>query len=208
MQFLYGIAAINAAALFYGGYHWMRREGLYAVLPGLRDESGRHLKHQYAIRQESKKRQVQLSKNFYRIYKYMYVQSVAGTRTEDVFKSLHKVVTPGVLKSEMLQFSVIMAQSHDVKKALDYLRGHFRFEEGEVFISIMESVLSTGLPPETLLRLDNMLFQKYLSHLRRQTDRIKRLYLGIVIIFTIVTSTMLLFPLIDQAFRSADMIFN
>jgi hypothetical protein len=72
----------------------------------------------------------------------------------------------------------------------------------------MESVLSTGLPPETLLRLDNMLFQKYLSHLRRQTDRIKRLYLGIVIIFTIVTSTMLLFPLIDQAFRSADMIFN
>ncbi|HSN65266.1 MAG TPA: hypothetical protein VLS94_01440, partial [Fusibacter sp.] len=152
--------------------------------------------------------QTELTKNFYRLYKYMYLQSASGSRPEELLKTLYRVVSTKKLRKSLLQMSVIISQSNDVQKALKYLRHQFNHEEGLILIGILESIAISGLSKEAFLRLDHMLFQKYLSQMRRDTTRIKRLYFYSVVCFVAAASGVLFLPLIDQMLKSANIIFN
>ena len=156
----------------------------------------------------SKHSQTELTKNFYRLYKYMYLQSSSGSRPEDLLKSLYRVVSAKRLRKSLLQMSVIISQSNDVQKALKYLRSQFNHEEGAIMIGTLESIVISGLSKEAFLRLDHMLFQKYLSQMRRDTSRIKRMYFYSVVCFVAAASGVLFLPLIDQMLKSANIIFK
>ena len=156
----------------------------------------------------SKQSQTELTKNFYRLYKYMYLQSASGSRPEELLKTLYRVVSTKKLRKSLMQMSVIISQSNDVQKALKYLRHQFNHEEGLILIGILESIAISGLSKEAFLRLDHMLFQKYLSQMRRDTSRIKRLYFYSVFCFVAAASGVLFLPLIDQMLKSANIIFN
>jgi len=160
------------------------------------------------LKLHSRQSQTELTKNFYRLYKYMYLQSASGSRPEDLLKSLYRVVSAKKLRKSLLQMSVIISQSNDVQKALGYLRHQFNHDEGLILIGILESIAISGLSKEAFLRLDHMLFQKYLSQMRRDTSRIKRLYFYSVLCFVAVASGVLFLPLIDQMFKSANIIFK
>jgi hypothetical protein len=157
---------------------------------------------------QSKQSQTALTKNFYRLYKYMYLQSASGSRPEELLKTLYRVVNAKKLRKSLLQMSVIIAQSNDVQKALKYLRYQFNHEEGQILIGILESIAISGLSKDAFLRLDQMLFQKYLSQMRRDTSHIKRLYFYSVVCFVAAASGVLFLPLIDQMLKSANIIFN
>ena len=156
----------------------------------------------------SKQSQTELIKNFYRLYKYMYLQSASGSRPEELLKTLYRVVNAKKLRKSLLQMSVIISQSNDVQKALNYLRHQFNHEEGLILIGILESIAISGLSNEAFLRLDQMLFQKYLSQMRRDTSHIKRLYFYSVVFFVAAASGVLFLPLIDQMLKSANIIFK
>lgn len=156
----------------------------------------------------AKQSQTELTKNFYRLYKYMYLQSASGSRPEELLKSLYRVVSAKKLRKALLQMSVIISQSNDVQKALKYLRHQFNHDEGLILIGILESIAISGLSKEAFLRLDHMLFQKYLSQMRRDTRLIKRMYFYSVVCFVAAASGVLFLPLIDQMLKSANIIFK
>lgn len=156
----------------------------------------------------SKQTQTELTKNFYRLYKYMYLQSSSGSRPEELLKNLHRIVGAKRLRKSLLQMSVIISQSNDIQKALKYLRNQFNHDEGSILIDTLESIVISGLSKEAFLRLDHMLFQKYLSQMRRDTSRIKRMYFYSVICFVMAASGVLFLPLIDQMLKSANIIFK
>ena len=159
-------------------------------------------------RMRVKQSQTELTKNFYRMYKYMYLQSASGSRPEELLKSLHRVVSAKKLRKSLLQMSVIISQSNDVKKALKYLRLQFNHDEGLILVGILESIAISGLSKEAFLRLDHMLFQKYLSQMRRDTSQIKKMYFYSVVCFVAAASGVLFLPLIDQMLKSANIIFK
>lgn len=152
--------------------------------------------------------QTTLSKNFYRMYKYLYIQSASGSRAEDMLKSMHLVVYDKELKKTLLKMSAMISQSNDVHKSLSFLKSKFSNDDGEVLIGILESIAISGLSQDAFLRLDHMLFQKYLSQLRKDTQKIKRIYFASVLFFVLAASGIILVPLLDQMLMSANIIFN
>lgn len=171
------------------------------------------IKRNFSIRRYKKRKKVRytkekLAKNFYRMYKYLYLQTSSGARAEDMLKNLNRVINDHTIKKPLIQMSVIISQSNDVKVGLDYLRQVFKGEDGAMLISILENIAISGLSNDAFLRLDHMLFQKYLAQLQRETSRIKKRYFFAVICFVIAASSVILFPLLDQMMKSANIIFN
>lgn len=155
-----------------------------------------------------KNHRLKRSKNYYRLYKYMYLQASSGARAEDMLKQLHRITEEVSLKNHLLHMSVMLTQSSDLFSAIGYLKKHIKDEDGVLFIGILETLSATGLSHDVFIRLDHMLFQKYLSQLRDETRRIKKLYFYSVLCFVITASGALLMPLLNQMFVSADMIFK
>ena len=149
-----------------------------------------------------------LSKNFYRLYKYMYLQSTSGSRPEDMLKSLHHVISSKPLKRALLHMSAMISHSNDVSKAIQFLRKEFNHDDGAILVGILESVAISGLSKDAFVRLDHMLFQKYLSQLRKDTKNIGKLYFYSVVCFVVAASGVIFLPLIDQMFKSANIIFK
>lgn len=149
-----------------------------------------------------------LTRNFYRIYKYIHLQLSVGTRVEEIFKSMYRVVYNKKLKNVLFEMSVIVSHSFDVNKGIQHLKKQMNDDEGLLFISIIENMQTSGLSLKAFERLDQMLFQKYLSNIRKETQKVKRLYFKAVMVFTLVVTIMLVFPLIDQMLVSAKIIFQ
>ena len=192
---------VNSLALFYLTAHLFLKIEVQALV----------LKTPIRMRlskRRTKQSQTELTKNFYRLYKYMYLQSASGSRPEELLKSLYRVVNAKKLRKSLMQMSVIISQCNDTQKALKYLRQQFNHDEGLILIGILESIAVSGLSNESFLRLDHMLFQKYLSQMRRDTARIKRLYFYSVACFVAAASGVLFLPLIEQMFRSVNIIFK
>lgn len=166
------------------------------------------LKDILVVIKRQKLTQTTLAKNFYRMYKYLYLQAASGSRAEDMLRSMHLVVYDKELKKTLLKMSAMISQSNDVHKSLLYLRSQFKNDDGDVLISILESIAISGLSKDAFLRLDHMLFQKYLSQLRKDTQKIKQTYFISVVFFVIAASGVILVPLMDQMLLSANIIFK
>ncbi len=204
MQIIIGLVNLTLTALILEGL--VHRWQMDRIAP-LQYERSHWSTPRFKGLKSKRKHNTELSKNFYRLYKYITIQITAGTRPEDIYKSLYKIVNAKALKAELLQFSVILTQRHDIKQSLDGLKKRFDFDEGQIFVGILESMSGTGLSADAFMRLDHMLFQKYLSNIRAGTDKVRQLYLAAVITFTAVTTCMLLFPILHQMFYSAKKIF-
>lgn len=204
MQIIVGLINLTMTALVLE--YLSHRCQMNRIMP-LRHERLQRINKRSMRLKSKRKHNTELSKNFYRLYKYITIQITAGSRPEDIYKSLYKIVNAKALKAELLQFSVILTQRHDIKESLDGLKKQFDFDEGQIFVGILESMSGTGLSADAFMRLDHMLFQKYLSNIRAGTDKVKQLYLVAVITFTAVTTCMLLFPILHQMFYSAKKIF-
>ena len=104
--------------------------------------------------------------------------------------------------------SALLAQTNDIEEALNYLKIKFDHEEGEILVGILKSITVSGLSQESFLRLDQMLFQKYLAQLRRDTTQIKRTYFYAIVCFTVAASMIIFIPLLEQMLNSANIIFS
>ena len=104
--------------------------------------------------------------------------------------------------------SVIISHNNDTQPGIAYLKTHFSHEEGMILIGILEGSLISGLSKESFLRLDHMLFQKYLAQMRKDTKKIRKKYFAAVVCFVISASGVIFLPLIDQMFQSAQIIFR
>ncbi len=159
------------------------------------------------LRIRNKLKRTEFSKQLYRIYKYLYLQSSSGMRGEDIIKSLHRIIYKQPLKDLLLKMSATVAQTHDIAYAIQQFRRHFNEEDGEMLMSIFETMRLSGLSKEAYMRLDQMMFQKYLIQMGRDTQRIRRLYFCAVTSFIIAASLLLFLPIVDQMMKSAEIIF-
>ncbi len=148
-----------------------------------------------------------LSRDLFRIYQYVSLQSHSGMPPADLYKTLYKVAETDFMKRTLLNLSAVTSQSHDLRKGIEAIRHHFAFEEGEVFIHLLETQVETGYGLASIQKLDKLMFQKYMSYLKDETTQIKKKYLRGLAIFSLVTTMMLLMPLLYQMFISAKMIF-
>ncbi|MGX8796529.1 hypothetical protein ACR6HW_10710 [Fusibacter sp. JL298sf-3] len=199
---VFKLIVANAVAMGVLSVCWHRRRLYRAAVPATP-----HKPFSFSTGSQMKKDEKAISKNFYRLYKYIHLQISVGTRAEEIYKSLYRVVENKRLKSQLRQMSVIIAQSHDIERGIDYLKQTLTTQEGKTFVNVIDNMKGFGLAESSFMRLDHMLFQKYLSNIRNETEKIKKRYFRIVVLFTIVTTLMLLLPIINQMIVSAKNIF-
>ena len=197
---MHWVVVINALAVSVGGWALMEVRTLQFIKPSFK------MRTKVLVKRQSTG--TALVKNFYRIYKYLYVQTNSGTRAEDILKNMYQMVSDKVLRKALLQMAAIITQSNDVHKAISSFKKSIKHEDGDVLVGILESITMTGLSKESFMRLDQMLFQKYLTQMRRDTRQIRKMYFFAVVCFVVAASGLLFFPLMDQMLKSAHIIFS
>lgn len=155
-----------------------------------------------------KKREKELAKNFYRIYKYIYLQTSVGTREEDIYKSLYQVVTTPQLKSIIFQSGVAVAQSHDAEKGIEHMKKHLNCQEGLLLTQMLTHMRTSGLSLSALQRLDRLMFQKYIQYIRGETEAVKQKCFYAIVLMTLAITLLILAPLVHQMIRSIHLIFK
>lgn len=197
---MHGVAFMNTLAVMVGVWTLSEVRNLQLVKPSFK------VKKKVLVKRQ--RTGTALVKNFYRIYKYLYVQTCSGTRAEDILKNMYQMVSDKALRKSLLQMAAIITQSNDVHKAIATFKKSIKHEDGDILVGILESITMTGLSKESFMRLDQMLFQKYLTQVRRDTRHIRKLYFFAVVCFVVAASGLLFFPLIDQMLKSANIIFS
>ena len=197
---MHGVAFMNTLAVMVGVWTLSEVRNLQLVKPSFK------VKKKVLVKRQ--RTGTALVKNFYRIYKYLYVQTCSGTRAEDILKNMYQMVSDKALRKSLLQMAAIITQSNDVHKAIATFKKSIKHEDGDILVGILESITMTGLSKESFMRLDQMLFQKYLTQVRRDTRHIRKLYFFSVLCFVVAASGLLFFPLIDQMLKSANIIFS
>ncbi len=197
---MHGVAFMNTLAVMVGVWTLSEVRNLQLVKPSFK------VKKKVLVKRQ--RTGTALVKNFYRIYKYLYVQTCSGTRAEDILKNMYQIVLDKALRKSLLQMAAIITQSNDVHKAISTFKKSIKHEDGDILVGILESITMTGLSKESFMRLDQMLFQKYLTQVRRDTRHIRKLYFFAVVCFVVAASGLLFFPLIDQMLKSANIIFS
>ncbi len=197
---MHGVAFMNTLAVMVGVWTLSEVRNLQLVKPSFK------VKKKVLVKRQ--RTGTALVKNFYRIYKYLYVQTCSGTRAEDILKNMYQMVSDKALRKSLLQMAAIITQSNDVHKAISTFKKSIKHEDGDILVGILESITMTGLSKESFMRLDQMLFQKYLTQVRRDTRHIRKLYFFAVVCFVVAASGLLFFPLIDQMLKSANIIFS
>ena len=197
---MHGVAFMNTLAVMVGVWTLSEVRNLQFIKPSFK------VKKKVLVKRQ--RTGTALVKNFYRIYKYLYVQTCSGTRAEDILKNMYQMVSDKALRKSLLQMAAIITQSNDVHKAISTFKKSIKHEDGDILVGILESITMTGLSKESFMRLDQMLFQKYLTQVRRDTRHIRKLYFFAVVCFVVAASGLLFFPLIDQMLKSANIIFS
>lgn len=145
---------------------------------------------------------------YYRLYKYMYLQSKIGMRVEDTISNLHNITEDKVLKSVLKEMAIVLSHSNDISRAAKYLRSAIKGEGSMLFINIIENSARTGLSADSMRRLDGMLFQKYVIDIKNRTKKIKRKYFWASFAFCSSIFLAIFLPMIDQMIRSLALIFS
>lgn len=195
------LAIINATAVF------LTLLTCYTMLSASSIIRSRETRRRTILKQRTHSKD-KFAKHFYRMYKYLYLQTSSGARAEEMLKNLYRIVSDSHIRKSLLHMSVVITHSNDVGVGLDYLRKVFKGEDGLMLIGILENISRSGLSNDAFFRLDHMLFQKYLAQLQRETKEIKKRYFLSVTCFVIAASSIIFIPLLDQMMRSANIIFN
>lgn len=145
---------------------------------------------------------------YYRLYKYLYVQSISGFRVEESLKSLYRICNHRGMKKVLRTMSAFIASEGDVERSIDYLREQLEENTGALFITVVEGMAHRGMNPQSLQRMDQLLFQKHLISMRDQVKKQKRNYFKAVLCFTVAVGGMIILPMIEQMFASLSYIFS
>lgn len=148
------------------------------------------------------------SAEYYRLYKFLYLQAGVQARAEDSLAKLYRVTDHPRLRAVLYRMAEVLTNSNEIRAAIELLRPILIGADGETFLTILENIRSAGLRREAFERFDRMLFQKYLIDLAARTKRMKRQYFTAVFLFCSAIFGALLLPMIQQMIDSLNVIFQ
>lgn len=145
---------------------------------------------------------------FYRVYKYMYMQLKAGITPFETMRRLY-------LSTENIEFGMILREmstaithSSELEKGIDVLKQHLVGDDAALFISILEGCMESGFSVSSIKQLDGMLFQKHLIDIKKRVKQVKRRYLLAAMFTCSSIFIAVILPMVDQMLGSLGTIFT
>lgn len=146
--------------------------------------------------------------DFYRVYKYMYMQLKAEMTPFETMRRLYLSTENEAFGKVLYEMSVAISHSSELEKGITVLKQQLTGDDAALFISILEGCMESGFSVNSVKQLDAMLFQKHLIDIKKRVKKAKRRYLFAAVCTCSAIFLAVFLPMVDQMLGSLRTIFT
>lgn len=148
-----------------------------------------------------------LSKNIYKIYKYLHNQVSSGVKITDAIKTIFEVIEDRDIREVLVLFAARYELTMDSNASLEEFKSNFDLKEVDTLCLAVKQGIDTGDNREILARQEDLMFKKYFNYIQAETDSCRTKSILVVGLFTSVVVLMIGIPLINDIIQAVDSIF-
>lgn len=143
----------------------------------------------------------------YKIFKFLINQISSGILIGDAIQGIHRIVLDSHLKKTLIHMAALYHQTNDIQLALKALEQEYKGEEVNALCSVLYQGLQSGTHSDTLEKMENLLFKKYLFFIKYETKLRKRRSILSVLLYCVIIVLMVSIPMILDMLDALDKIF-
>jgi len=158
------------------------------------------------------RRLVQRHKNMiefygYKIFKFLINQISSGILISDAIKSMYRVVDEKNLRKTLIDVSAYYAKTSDLAVSLNILKERYKGMEVDSLCMAIEHGMYTGTNYETLRKMEQLLFKRYINQIKLETKwRKKRSIISVLLLCSIMIF-MIAIPVVIDMMEAFNQIF-
>lgn len=143
----------------------------------------------------------------YKIFKFIINQISSGILVSDALQSMFLIVKDLKLRRCLIEVSAYYAHTTDIQNALDILKQSYSGIEVETLCVAIEQAIQTGSNFETLVKMEELLFKKYIFQIKHDTELRKKRGILAVLLLCIVVILLIAVPIILDIVSAFNQIF-
>lgn len=161
----------------------------------------------YLVYKKGKRVAKQLEQSVYRIYKYLHNQVSAGVKNTDAIKSVYEVIDDKELKDILIRFAARYDLTLDIDESLKDFCSHFNTIESETLAVAIKQGVDTGDNQNILMQQEEVMFEKYLNYIQRETENAKKKAAWAMVFFMLIIIIMIAVPMAKDMKDALNQIF-
>lgn len=163
--------------------------------------------HQLYIKYKKKKEQSLIEYYGYKIFKFLINQVSSGILISDAIKSMYRIVDEKNLKKTLIEVSAYYSKTTDLSASLEILKNKYKGIEVDTLCMAIEHGIYTGANYETLRKMEQLLFKRYINQIKLETRwRKKRSILSVLLLCSIMI-LMIAIPVVMDMLEAFNQIF-
>lgn len=143
----------------------------------------------------------------YKIFKFLINQISSGILVTDAIQSMYMIVSDDALRGCLVDLSATYSQTNNLNQALQVLRSSYKGDEVDAICIAIEQAIYSGSNPETLEKMEALLFKKYIYFIRNETKLRKRRSILSVFYFCMVIILLISIPMFMDIIKAYNQIF-
>lgn len=143
----------------------------------------------------------------YKIFKFIINQISSGILVSDALQSMFLIVRDLKLKNCLIEVSAYYAHTTDLNSALMILKDSYTGVEVDTLCVAIEQGIQTGGNFETLIKMEELLFKKYIFQIKHDTELRKKRGILAVLLLCMVIVLMVAIPIAMDILEAFDQIF-
>jgi len=162
----------------------------------------------FYIKKSIEKREKAFVINAYKIYSFLHSQISSGIKATDAVRGMYEIVDDATIRDVFIKFAAKYEFTLDIEKSLEIIRKSFSGYDCEMLCVSIEQCIKTGLAGKTMLKMEKIMFDKYFSYLKKNSEdyRTKLLISALFAIFPLILIFIL--PVLFDAFKGLEGLFG
>jgi len=162
----------------------------------------------FYIKKNIEKREKAFVINAYKIYSFLHSQISSGIKATDAVRGMYEIVDDPNIRDVFIKFAAKYEFTLDIGESLEIIRKSFSGYDCEMLCVSIEQCIKTGLAGKTMLKMEKIMFDKYFSYLKKNSEDY-RTKLLISALFAIVPLVLIfILPVLFDAFKGLEGLFG
>ncbi len=144
----------------------------------------------------------------YKIFKFIINQLSSGITVREAIISMYLVVDNKSLRKSLVDVGAYYSKTNDIKRALDILKEDYYSLEVDTLSMAIKEAVNTGSNYETLNKVEEMLFKKYINQINLETEYRRKRSVFAVLLFSLIIVCMVSIPVLFDLRNALNSIFS
>lgn len=160
------------------------------------------------ISAQAKKRSQYFGSLLYKIYRFINMELDSGLLLGDILVSLPESANDQELRLALEKMSAAWQLTGDLDLALRELELKFGKHETALLANNLRQCLVTGVAGKAFAQMENLLFARYVEHVRRRSKQLQSALLLCAVLALLPVMILMLWPIITEMLNSLGSIFS